>query len=284
MSRKRGLGRGLGALIPGDVEEENGSLQSVPIAAIVPNPHQPRSVMDEDALAELADSIRAHGLIQPLIVTKTGPTYTLIAGERRWRAAQLAGLAEAPVIIKEATPQAMLELALIENIQRADLNPLEEAYAYQQLMDEFGLTQEEVSRRVGKGRSTIANLVRLLNLPAAVQQAVTDGRISGAHARALLPLPTPEMQTMAMNQIIRLGLNVRQTEALVKDLLADRKPKPRPQKRLPAELAALDTQFRESLGPRVDVSKGAKGGRVVIHFYSDEELQAIYDAVVRNNQ
>ena len=280
MSRKRGLGRGLGALIPGDVQEENGSLQSVPISAIEPNPHQPRSVMDEDALAELADSIRAHGLIQPLIVTKTGSTYTLIAGERRWRAAQLAGLAEAPVIVKEATPQAMLELALIENIQRADLNPLEEAYAYHQLMEEFGLTQEEVSKRVGKGRSTIANLVRLLNLPANVQQALTDGRISGAHARALLPLPTPAMQTMAMNQIVRLGLNVRQTETLVKDLLADQKPKARPKKQPPAGLAALETQFRESLGTRVDVSKGPKGGRVVIHFYSDEELQAIYDAIV----
>ena len=284
MSRKRGLGRGLGALIPGDVQEENGALQSVPVSAIEPNPHQPRSVMDEDALAELADSIRAHGLIQPLIVTKTGPTYTLIAGERRWRAAQLAGLAKAPVIVKEATPQAMLELALIENIQRADLNPLEEAYAYHQLMDEFGLTQEEVSKRVGKGRSTIANLVRLLNLPANVQQALTDGRISGAHARALLPLPAPEMQTMAMNRIIQLGLNVRQTEALVKDLMADKKPKPRPKKGLPAELVALETQFRESLGTRVDVNKGAKGGRVIIHFYSDEELQAIYDAIVGNGE
>lgn len=280
MSRKRGLGRGLGALIPGDVQERDGVVQSVSVAAIEPNPHQPRVVLDEAALNELADSIRTHGLIQPLIVTKTGPTYTLIAGERRWRAARLAGLSEVPVILKEATPQAMLELALIENIQRADLNPLEEAYAYQQLMDEFGLTQEDVSQRVGKGRSTIANLVRLLNLPPHIQQAVTDDRISGAHARALLPLPTAEMQTMVMNQIIRLGLNVRQTEALVKDLLAVKKPPSRPRKQSPAEVVALETQFRESLGTRVDISKGSKGGRVIIHFYSDEELQAIYEAIV----
>ncbi|HEX6386888.1 MAG TPA: ParB/RepB/Spo0J family partition protein [Anaerolineae bacterium] len=280
MSRKRGLGRGLGALIPGDGIEQEEGVHSVPVTAIQPNPHQPRSDLNEASLVELADSIREHGLIQPLIVTRIRGIYTLIAGERRWRAAQLAGLAEVPAIVKEATPQAMLELALIENIQRADLNPLEEAYAYQQLMDEFGLTQEEVARRVGKGRSTIANLVRLITLPASVQQAVTDGHISGAHARALLPLPTAEMQTAAMNQIIKLSLSVRQTETLVKDLLAAKKPNPRPKKQLPAELAALETQFRESLGTRVEINKGTKGGKVVIHFYSDEELQAIYDAII----
>ena len=241
MSKKRGLGRGLGALIPGDAgDDAQTGLRQVPIASIQPNPHQPRSVMDEEKLAELAASIGEHGLIQPLIVTENEGRYILIAGERRWRAAQLAGLRELPVVVKEATPQAMLELAIIENIQRADLNPLEEAYAYQQLMDEFGLTQENVSQRVGKGRSTVANLVRLINLPENIQQAVIDGRISGAHARALLPLPTPEMQTAAMNQVIKLTLSVRQTERLVKSLLAEKKPKPKPRKTLPAELAALE--------------------------------------------
>ncbi|RMG99790.1 MAG: ParB/RepB/Spo0J family partition protein [Chloroflexi bacterium] len=284
MTKKRGLGRGLGALIPGSdaATDAKQGVQTVPVASIQPNPHQPRTMMDEEKLAELAASIKEHGLIQPLIVTAVASGYILIAGERRWRACQLAGLTEVPVIIKEATPQEMLELALIENIQRADLNPLEEAYAYQQLMDEFGLTQEEVARRVGKGRSTVANLVRLLNLPPNIQQAVTDGRISGAHARALLPLPTPEMQTAAMNQVIKLSLSVRQTETLVKNLLAERKPRPRPKKQLPAELMAVQTRFEEILGAPVQIQKGAKGGKVVIHFYSDEELQAIYEIITKD--
>lgn len=281
MSKKGGLGKGLSALIPttGTPDNETG-LQLLVLARIVPNPHQPRTVMDEEKLAELAASIKEHGLIQPLIVTQTGNGYTLIAGERRWRAAQLAGLEEVPVVVKEATPQAMLEMAIIENIQRADLNPLEEAYAYQQLTDEFGLTHEQVAQRVSKGRSTITNLIRLLELPENIQQAVTDGRISGAHARALLPLPTPEAQTSAMNQIISLSLSVRQTESLVKKLLEAKKPKPKAKKNLPAELAALQTQFEQSLGTHVNIKKGPKGGQVVIHFYSDEELQAIYDAIV----
>ncbi|MCP4424993.1 MAG: ParB/RepB/Spo0J family partition protein [Chloroflexi bacterium] len=280
MSKKRGLGRGLGALIQTSEMDGETGLQTVALARIIPNPHQPRSVMDEEKLAELAASIKEHGLIQPLIVTQSGQNYTLIAGERRWRAAQLAQLKEAPVVVKEATPQAMLELAIIENIQRADLNPLEEAYAYQQLMDEFDLTQEEVAQRVGKGRSTVANLVRLINLPQNIQQAVTDGRISGAHARALLPLPTPEAQTAAMNQIIHLNLNVRQTESYVKKLLTAEKPHPQPKKALPAELVALQNQFERSLGTRVNIQKSGKGGKVVIHYYSDEELQGIYESIV----
>jgi ParB family chromosome partitioning protein len=281
MSKKRGLGRGLNALIPAaEVPDSETGLQLLSLARIVPNPHQPRTVMDEQKLAELAASIKEHGLIQPLIVTQTGDGYTLIAGERRWRAAQLAGLTEVPVVVKEATPQAMLELAIIENIQRADLNPLEEAYAYQQLTDEFGLTHELVAQRVSKGRSTITNLIRLLELPENIQQAVTDGRISGAHGRALLPLPSPEAQTSAMNQIIRLNLSVRQTESLVKKLLAAEKPKPKTKKVVPAELAALQTEFEQSLGTHVNIQKGPKGGKVVIHFYSDEELQAIYDVIV----
>jgi ParB family chromosome partitioning protein len=280
MSKKRGLGRGLSALIPGEeVAAEEGGVSTLAISAIGPNPHQPRSSMDDESLSELADSIREHGLIQPLIVTGTGDSYSLIAGERRWRAAQLAGLREVPAIIKEATPQEMLELALIENIQRADLNPLEEAHAYQQLMDEFGLTQDEVSRRVSKGRSTIANLVRLLTLPANIQRAVLDGQLSGAHARALLPLPSSEMQTNAMNQVIRLSLSVRQTETLVKNFLGDRKAKPRKEKALPAELLALQTQFEQTLGTRVSIQRSATGGRVIIHFYSDDDLQGIYDAI-----
>jgi ParB family chromosome partitioning protein len=236
--------------------------------------------MDETRLAELAESIRTLGLIQPLIVTEAGGGYTLVAGERRWRASQLAGMREVPVIVKEATSQEMLEIALVENIQRADLNPLEEGYAYQQLMDEFGLTQAEVAERVGKGRSTVANLMRLISLPDNIQQAVIDGRISGAHGRALLSLPSPEMQTAAMNQIIRLDLSVRQTETLVRNLLADKKPAPRQRPSLPPELVALQRDFETSLGTRVNIETSGVGGRLVIHYFSDEDLQALYDAIV----
>jgi ParB family chromosome partitioning protein len=281
MSKKRGLGRGLEALIPIDqsTDEQSAGVRNLAIADIGVNPRQPRTISEEESLVELAASIREHGLIQPLIVTETADGFTLIAGERRWRAAQLAGLAEVPAIIKEATPQEMLELAIVENIQRADLSALEEAYAYQQLMDEFGMTQEEVAKRVGKGRSTVANLVRLLNLPTNILQAISDSQISGAHARALLPLPTPEMQSNALKQIVKLSLSVRQTENLVKSLLSERKPTPKQRRTLPAELAALQTQFEQALGTRVHIQKSGRGGKVVIHYYSDEDLQAIYEAI-----
>lgn len=283
MSKKRGLGRGLGALIPdkGKAENKDG-LKVVPIAQIKPNPHQPRtSEFDPEKLQELAASIMEHGLIQPLIVTQDGDNYTLIAGERRWRASQIAGLKEAIVVVKEATPQEMLELALIENIQRDDLNPLEEGEAYRQLIEEFGLTQTQVAKRVGKGRPTIANLVRLLELPDQIKQAVIDGKISGSHARCLLPLPTPEAQANAMSQIMKLNLSVRQTETLVRNLLADKKPTPKPKPTLPPEINALATQFEEQLGTKVDIQKGKKGGKVVIHFYSDEDLNSIYDYIMK---
>lgn len=282
MSKRRGLGKGLGSLIPmGEEEAPEGGLIHVPIETISPNPHQPRGSLDEVKLRELADSIAEHGVIQPLVVTKeSDDRYVLIAGERRWRAAQIARLSKVPVVVKEATPQSMLELALIENIQRDDLNPLEEAYAYQQLMTEFGLIQEEVAQRVGKSRPTVANILRLLKLPENIQTAVIEEKISGAHARALLPLPTREAQTAVMNTIVKQDLSVRQVEAIVKKMLAGEKPRPKPAPRsLPAELADLESQFRQTLGTRVDIRHGSKGGKVIIHYYSDEELQAIYDAI-----
>jgi len=283
MTKKRGLGRGLGALIPSDhnASAEEGGVKLVPVTAVSPNPHQPRSSLDEQKLKELADSIKEHGLIQPLIVTQTNGGYTLIAGERRWRACQLAGLDEVPVVVKEATPQEMLELAIIENVQRADLNPLEEAYAYQQLSEDFGFTHEQIAQRMSKGRSTITNLIRLLELPENIQQAVADGRISGAHGRALLPLPNDTMQTNVMNDIIKFNLSVRQVEARVTTLLSAKKPRSRPRPSLPVELEALQTQFQESLGTKVNIETSGKGkGRVIIHYYSDEELQAVYDAII----
>lgn len=287
MSKRRGLGRGLGALIPqgddADEQQQGSGLRTVALEAIVPNPHQPRSHMDEDALDELAASIEEHGLIQPLIVNDNGDgQYTLIAGERRWRAAQRAGLEQAPVVVKEASPQDMLELALIENIQRADLNPLEEAAAYRQLIEEFGLTQAQVAKRVGKSRPAVANTVRLLELPDRVQEAVVNGEISGGHARALLGLPTEEMRVNTMRTVIRKGYSVRQTEALVRKLTSAARPRSREKERTPPEVVALESQFQQSLGTRVNIQKGSKGGRVVIHFYSDEELHAIYEAIVRD--
>lgn len=281
-AKRQALGRGLDALFSttGDRPNRGEGVLQVPIDRIIPNPRQPRSGFDKDKLEELAASIRSHGLIQPLIVTETVEGFVLIAGERRWRASRMAGLEQVPVIIKETTPQDMLELALIENIQRADLNALEEAHAYRHLLDEFGLTQEEVAERVGKARSTVANLVRLLSLPESVQAAVNDGRLSGAHARALLPLPAAEMQAAAMNQAIKLGLSVRQTENLVANLMAEKRPEPRQRRQLPPELVEMQGRFESALGTRVNIDKGSKGGRIVIHFYSDEDLDALYESIV----
>jgi ParB family transcriptional regulator, chromosome partitioning protein len=280
MGRRSGLGKGLEALIP-VAEGPATGLTHVPVSTIAPNPMQPRTALDPDALAELAASIREHGLIQPLIVTQQGPErYQLIAGERRWQAARLAGLPTVPVIVKEATPQQALELALVENIQRADLNPLEEASAFRQLVEEFGLTQEQVADRVGKSRVAVTNTMRLLRLPAEVKQALADGTLHEGHARALLALPTPEAQLAALKVVVKRALSVRQTEELVRRLLAEPLPKKLERPASP-ETEALEEEFRETLGTKVTLYRSRKGqGRLVIHFYSEEELQAIYDVIV----
>jgi ParB family chromosome partitioning protein len=280
VSKRSGLGKGLEALIP-VAEEPAGGVAQVPVSAITPNPMQPRTALDPEALAELAASIREHGLIQPLVVTRQGPErYQIIAGERRWQAARLAGLATVPALVKEATPQQTLELALVENIQRADLNPLEEASAFQQLVDEFGLTQEQVAERVGKSRVAVTNTLRLLRLPAEIKQALANGTVSEGHARALLGLPTPEAQVAALKTVVGKDLSVRQTEELVRRLLAE----PPPQKSkdpVNPETEDLEREFRDTLGTKVTLYKNRQGrGRLVIHFYSEEELQAIYDVIV----
>jgi ParB family chromosome partitioning protein len=280
VSRRRGLGKGLEALIPVG-EEPAGGVAQAPVSAITPNPMQPRTALEPEALAELAASIREHGLIQPLIVTQQGPeSYQIIAGERRWQAARMAGLATVPVMIKEATPQQVLELALVENIQRADLNPLEEASAFRQLVDEFGLTQEQVAERVGKSRVAVTNTLRLLRLPAEVQQALADGTIHEGHARAILALPTSEAQIAALRTVKAKALSVRQTEELVRRLLAGPAPR-KPERPVNPETEALEEEFRETLGTKVNLYKNRRGrGRLVIHFYSEEELQTIYDVIV----
>jgi len=279
--QKRGLGKGLGALIPtAPSTAEVPGARSVPVNRITPNPRQPRHTIDPAGLAELAASIREHGLIQPLIVTAAGADYQLIAGERRWAAARMAGLTEVPVLVKDATPQQMLELALVENIQRADLNPLEEAGAYRQLMDEFGLTQEAVAERVGKSRVAVANTVRLLGLPPEVQAPLAAGEISEGHARALLRLEDLPRQIAVLKRIRERGLSVRQTEELVRRLVEpppDATPTAR--SRTP-ETEALEDRFRQALGTKVALQRSKKGGRLVIYFYSDEELQGIYENIV----
>ena len=286
---RRGLGKGLAALIPTAptelTEAATTIAHEVSVGAIAPNPRQPRQKQDPAALQELADSIREHGLIQPLIVTAAtldqqaaGVQYQRIAGERRWTAARLAGLRAVPVIVKEATPQQMLELALVENIQRADLSPLEEATAYRQLIDEFGLTQEEVAVRVGKSRVTVANVVRLLRLPDEAKAALLEGQITEGHARALLGIEAPETMIRLLRVVIRRGLNVRQTEELVRRQALEAQPKV---KETPSpDTIALEGRFREALGTKVRLFRSKKGGKLVIHFYSEEELQAIYDAII----
>lgn len=298
MPTKHGLGRGLGALIPpSQPSAVTASVKQVPVAAISPNPRQPRHRIDPEALRELADSIREHGLIQPLIVTpapdstELAPRYQLIAGERRWNAAKLAGLANVPVIVRGATPQEMLELALVENIQRADLNVLEEANAYRQLMTDFGLTQEQVASKVGKNRTTIANALRLLKLPAEIQAALADETITEGHARAILTIEDEKQQKQLLRQVIEQGLSVRQTEEAArrsgdKPATAERKARTVVSSRrsaepeMPAATRALEEDFRRVLGTKVQVFRSRKGGKIVVHFYSEEELEAIYSQIV----
>ena len=274
---RRALGRGLDALIP--AAESQAGAAEIPVARVSPNPHQPRQTISEESLVELVDSIRKHGVIQPLVVTQVGDEYQLIAGERRWRAAQLAGLTTVPAIVKETTPQQMLELALVENVQRADLNPLEEAGAYRQLMDEFGLTQEEVADRVGKSRTAVANTVRLLRLTNDVKEALAAERISEGHARALLALPNARLQRQALAIIEKRGLNVRQAEALVRQMQSEPE-EPAPKAELSPQDRDAVERFQQRLGTKVNLVRAKKGGRVVIHFYSEEELQAIYEAII----
>ena len=273
-NRRVGLGRGLDALIP----DRHPSVEEVDIDLIVPNPQQPRTVFNAAALTELAASIREHGVIQPLIVSRPGGqhagTYQLIAGERRLLASRQAGLKRVPVIVKEASPQALLELALVENLQRQDLGPLEEAAAFHRLAEEFSLTQESIASRVGRSRSAIANSLSLLSLPEEIQGSLARGEISAGHARAMLGIDDAAEQRRAWRRIVEGNLTVRDAEALAK---ASAKPS-RPVRRTPSpDLVALEERLRGSLGTKVDLTRGRKGGKLTIHFFSDEELDAIIE-------
>lgn len=286
---KRGLGRGLGALLPPGVPTALApGVREIEIGAIVPNPRQPRHKINPKDVRELADSIKEHGLIQPLVVTPAAgttdaePRYQLIAGERRWTAAKMAGLKEVPVIVRGATHEEMLELALVENIQRADLNALEEANAYKHLMDDFDLTQEQVATKVGKDRATVANSLRLLKLPGDIQNAIADESISEGHARAIQTLADPRQQRALLRTVIANALSVRQTEEAARRM--NEKPKAKrkrnDEREMPAATRALEEDFRKALGTKVQVFRSKKGGKVVAHFYSDEELETIYEKIV----
>jgi ParB family chromosome partitioning protein len=295
---KRGLGRGLGALIsaePLTAPDFAGEVFEVPCEAIGPNPRQPRQAIEPESLAELADSIREHGLLQPLLVTRSPSEggeaqreYQLVAGERRWRAAEMAGLANVPVIVTEATSRQQLEWALVENLQRADLNPLETANAYRMLVDEFGLSQEQVAEEVGKSRTAVTNALRLLRLPDELKAALLAGEISEGHARALQGLPQPQAQIAALATVRRRSLSVRQTEELVRRTLARAEKKAAEETRedramqdaWEVETQALEERFRSTLGTKVALTRSKRGGKLVIRFYSEEELQRIYELIV----
>lgn len=282
-SKSSSLGRGLGALLPA-----SGGVDEVDIDLIAPNPEQPRLQMDEAALAELADSVREHGILQPLVVSRVvepgGVSYQLIAGERRLHAARRAGLARVPVVVRETSPAGLLELALVENLQRADLGPLEAAQAYARLAGEFGMTQEAIAGRVGKGRAAVANTMRLLALPPAIKEGLSAGRISEGHARALLGLPDTAAQLGLYAEVAAKGLTVRDTEELVRRLRetpVEQAPvaeEPLPERRprtTDPNLAAVEERLRASLGTQVKLERGRRGGRIVIQFYGDEDLEGL---------
>ena len=280
MANERGLGRGLGALL-GDAalqSQEGGSL-SLPISQVEPGLKQPRKRFEDEALHDLADSIRTHGIIQPLTVRRlSSGYYQIIAGERRWRAAKLAGLTEVPAVIIEADDRKTMELALIENLQREDLNPIEEANGYKSLMEDYGLTQEEAARRVGRSRPAVANALRLLALPDPVCQLLEEGKLSAGHARAILAVPPGEAQMKLAKKVVADGLSVRQTESLAKRLAEGEKEAPAPKG---DDLSIYDRAAEKDLGARlgrkVHIVRGRRKGRIELEYYDPEDLNALLD-------
>ncbi|MBW8010935.1 MAG: ParB/RepB/Spo0J family partition protein [Chloroflexi bacterium] len=281
MARKSGLGKGLDALIPpSESALSAGSVKQVPVINITPNPLQPRTIFAEEEIADLAASILEHGVIQPLVVThaENPGKYVLIAGERRLQACQQANLEQVPVIIREASGQQLLELALVENLQRTDLSPLEAAGAYKELSNSFNLSHEEIAAKVGKSRVSITNTLGLLSLSIAVKKALAEAEISEGHARALKPLSS-QSQSAVLQTIIKRGLNVRQTEDLIRKLKGKKTPS-KPKAKPSPEILELENRLRESLGTKIGLSHSPKGGKIVIHYYSDEELNALVDRLL----
>ena len=277
MAKRKALGRGLSALFPETaISEDDRGFFYCPIESVFPNPHQPRQNFNDPELTELANSIKEKGVIQPVLVTQTRDGFQLIAGERRWRAAQKAGFDKIPAWIRDASPSEALELALIENIQRKDLNPIEEASAYQELIQRFNLTQEALSKRIGKDRSTIANSLRLLKLPAFIQQDLIDLRLTTGHARVLVGVESPVVQKKMRDLIRKKSLTVRQTEVLAKKILAPKKPKS-PKDGTDPYIESLANDLQKSLGTKVAIKRRGERGKIIIDFYSDEDLGRLID-------
>ena len=278
----KGLGRGLDALL-GSSSGATEQVTSLPIQKVEPNPLQPRKLFDEDELQVLADSIAQHGIIQPLTVRKAeNGYYQIIAGERRWRAARMAGLRNVPVVVMDADDKTVMELALVENLQRQDLNPMEEAMGFKQLMDEHGMTQEQVAEKVSKSRSAVANALRLLNLPSSIAQLVTDGKLSAGHARAILVLKSQRDQEKAAQKIQSLELSVRQAETLCKNLAKEAAKAEAPIKPQPLQVdyvAECEKTLSKALNRGVKITRGKRKGKFELEFYGDDDLQKLYEAL-----
>lgn len=286
MAKQKGLGKGLGALLGeeslrADTPAE-GAVSTLPLQKIEPNPLQPRKTFAEEELDALAESIRIHGIIQPLTVRLLpNGYYQIIAGERRWRAARLAGLSQVPVVVIEADDRKAMELALIENLQRADLNPVEEALGYQQLISEYGMTQEQAAERVGKSRPAVANALRLLSLSRPVQDLLAEGRLSAGHARALLTIRSDAEQYAVAQKVINLQLSVRQTETMCRNLAKTVKQKPQPAAPAVDYIAECEKELKKTLGRGVKIVRGKKKGRVELEYYGEDDLQTIYELLQR---
>lgn len=284
-TKRMALGKGLGALIPEFEQPESKTLFYCGIEEIVPNRSQPRKHFDESKLQELADSIKEKGVLEPLIVRRIGQGYELIVGERRWRAAQRAGLKEVPVLVKEAEGREALEISLIENLQRENLNPIEESEAFRRLTEEFGISQAELATRIGKDRTTITNALRLLKLPLEVRNQLLENRITSGHARAILSLETKEKQKELCTLIIQKGLSVREAEALAKRWSKKTKKAVTPvkgRKDLESQLNSLQDSLRRYLGTKVLIMQKGKRGKIEIEYYSPEDLERIVEAILKN--
>ena len=275
--KSSGLGRGLASLIP-TAPSGVSPANEVPVADVTPNPEQPRRHFDAEELQALADSIAAHGVLQPIVVVQVAGGYRLIAGERRLRAASALGLETIPAVVRTANEQEQLELALVENIQRSDLNAIEEARAYRHLIDEFGLTQERVAERVGRSRPAVANALRILDTAPIVQQAVADQSISGGHAKALAGLEDAATQEAVLASVVARSLSVRQTETLVQASKSeDGVPRSRRERAVDPDIQHMEAQMREALGTKVNIATGRKGGRITITWYDDDDLGRLVD-------
>ncbi len=282
VTKQRGLGKGLGALIDDfAVTEEQGSVTKLPLQKVEPNPNQPRKQFDEEQLQALADSIAEHGLLQPLAVRDMGGYYQIIAGERRWRACRLAGVTEVPVVIIEADERKVMELAMVENLQRQDLNPMEEAEGYYTLIHEFGLSQEQAAEKVGKSRPAVANALRLLGLTEELKEMVVDGRLSAGHARAILSLPSLKMQKVAAQKVIALQLSVRQTESMCKKMAVEAKTEEKKTAPLTVDyVGECEKLLTKQLGRKVKIVNGKRKGRFELEFYGQDDLQLLYETLL----